>query len=588
MTRVVWMNIVSQQNSESNRRTLPNILVIDDTPANLMAMTVLLRGVEANVLTADSGNSGLAMALEENVALILLDVNMPDMDGFEVAELLKNIKETRSIPIIFLTAFHQDEASRLKGYDSGAIDYIEKPIHPSVLLSKTDLFLTIWRSNFDKEQEIDRRVCVEKEMEYLAQHDSLTHLMNRRQLNFELDKIIARSSRSQQRFAVVFLDLDGFKKINDQYGHEAGDVFLKAISLRFKNEIRSFDIVSRYGGDEFIIVLTDISDALALANKVQRLIKVASIEVEWNETALSSGASVGVSFYPEHGESAEALINKSDSAMYLAKEVGKNTFRYYSEQMNNDLLRLVLLETKLKQAYQENKIQVFYQPIVDIKSGKPVAAEALVRWFDEELGFVNPEEFIKIAENNGFIDELGLWVLSAALEESKRHPELTMSVNASPLQFNNDKLSEFISRFSKNNGLFSNLCIEITEGLLLEETSEIKKRLFSLRDVGVELSIDDFGTGYSSLSYLKRCPVSKLKIDRAFVSGIPEDDDSNVLVRAIITMSHALGLQVIAEGVETIEQWKFLQKEGCDFAQGYYFSKAVNSEQFSVYMESYK
>ncbi|WP_315982386.1 diguanylate cyclase domain-containing protein [Aliamphritea spongicola] len=255
----------------SMQTVTPKILVIDDVHANLKAMRVLLKDIAAEVVTADSGNNGLAMALEEHVTLILLDVNMPGMDGFEVAQLLSEMEETRNIPIIFITAFQHNEEQRLRGYSAGAIDYIQKPVSPDILLSKIQIFLNMWTLRFGLEQEISRRREIEKEIEYLAQHDALTHLPNRRQLHIEIERMIDRTTRTKEKFAVLFLDLDGFKRINDELGHEAGDAFLKDVADRFSSQIRSFDVIARYGGDEFIVLLSDLNDSLALTNRLKQL-----------------------------------------------------------------------------------------------------------------------------------------------------------------------------------------------------------------------------------------------------------------------------------------------------------------------------
>ncbi|MBE8168734.1 MAG: diguanylate cyclase [Shewanella sp.] len=490
---------------KTNTQTIrPKILVIDDTLANLVAMKVLLKNTETDILTADSGNEGLALALEDNIALVLLDVNMPQMDGFEVARLLKQLDETSNIPIIFLTANNQDEDTRLEGYSSGAIDYIVKPVHPNVLLHKVEIFLNMWRINFDMEQEIKRRIAIEKEIEYLAQHDTLTHLINRRQLHLELDKLINRSMRSHNRFAVLFLDLDGFKKINDELGHDAGDAFLKQIAARFKVEIRSFDIAARYGGDEFVIVLADIEDSIALSNKLQSIITSVSKDIIWKDGVINAGVSIGVSIYPDHGETTSTLISCADSAMYLAKKVGKNTFRFYSTEMNTKLLRKILLEKKLKQAHIQNELTLHYQPIVDVQTGITVAAEALLRWHSPELGSVSPEEFIQVAEGNGFINELGLWVLASAMSFAEKHPDLKISINASALQFNNDQLFLEIKRLSNSGELSNNnLCIEITERLLLEETERVNKMLHEIRNLVPHLTANnDTNFSYAHIQHL--------------------------------------------------------------------------------------
>lgn len=564
----------------------PKILVIDDTPANLVAMKVLLSDVAAEVITADSGNSGLAKALEEHISLILLDVNMPGMDGFEVAELLSEMEETQDIPIIFLTALQGDEDKRLQGYSSGAIDYIQKPINPDILLSKIHIFLKMWSLRFGLEQEIQRREKVEREIEYLAQHDALTHLPNRRQLHLELDRLIDRTSRASDKFAVLFLDLDGFKKINDELGHEAGDAFLKNIAARFQQQIRSFDVIARYGGDEFIVLLSDISDSLGLSHRLQQFIQEGQRPFVWEGMNLQTGVSIGVSVFPEHGRDGDTLIKCADAAMYLAKEAGKGQFRFYTDALNRSLQRRLTLEHHMLSALHDRELEVYFQPIVNVRSGEPVGAEALLRWQNETLGAVSPVEFIPVAESTGMIHEISLWVLHESMTLSRTYPAINIAVNASALQFNDDSLCNELAKMIENGALNpDNATIEITEGILLSNTSEVDDRLDRIRMMGLDLSIDDFGTGYSALGYLKRCPVNKLKIDRTFIAGLPDDQESVALVKAIVAMGHALGMALIAEGVETRCQWDFLKRIGCDMAQGYYFAKPLPRDEFSEYLE---
>ena len=570
----------------SMQTVIPKILVIDDVHANLKAMRVLLKDIAAEIVTADSGNNGLALALEEHVTLILLDVNMPGMDGFEVAQLLSEMDETRNIPIIFITAFQHDEEKRLQGYNAGAIDYIQKPVNPDILLSKIHVFLKMWALRFGLEQEITRRREVEKKIEYLAQHDALTHLPNRRQLHIEIERMIDRTSRTKEKFAVLFLDLDGFKRINDELGHEAGDAFLKDVAKRFRSQIRSFDVIARYGGDEFIILLSDLSDSLALTNRLKQLTAQAQRPYFWDGCDLKTGVSIGVSVFPDHGRDGDTLIKRADAAMYLAKDAGRNTFRFYTDALNKSLQRRLLLERHIQDSLNNKELDVYYQPIVNISDGTPVGAESLLRWNSKDLGVVSPVEFIPVAESCGMIHQLGIWVLRQSVETMQRCPGIAFSVNASALQFNDNNLcAELISLLESGSLAADRTAIEITEGLLLSNTEDVDARLEQIREMGIGLSIDDFGTGYSALGYLKRCPVNRIKIDRTFVAGIPEDMESVALVQAIIAMGHALSLEVIAEGVETEQQWYFLRDEGCDMAQGYYFSQPLPQKEFIEYLQ---
>jgi len=369
-------------------------------------------------------------------------------------------------------------------------------------------------------------------------------------------------------------------------GHEAGDYVLKEMARRFTQIVRSSDVVARYGGDEFILLLPDLQDSLALTNKLKELTSSANRSLVWQGSQLRVGVSIGVSIFPDHGNDGDTLLNNADTAMYQAKGDGRNTFRFFSDELHDRLERRLLLESHLVSAFENEEFKLHVQPVVDTKTGQMVAAEALLRWYSKELGSISPEEFIPIAESSPLIHELGIWVLNKTVELMQRYPHVHFAVNASPLQFNNsvfcDELEKNIARGALNPEKFE---IEITEGLLLANTPEIKEQLSNIRSLGIGLSVDDFGTGYSALGYLKQHPVNKLKIDRSFISGIPNDQESSALVKAILAMGHALNLQVVAEGVETAEQWRFLQNSTCDYAQGYYFSKPLSEEDFDIYTE---
>ena len=571
---------------DTNRKIAqPKILVVDDTPANLIAMQVILKKVSAELVMVDSGNKALREAVRNDFAVILLDVNMPEMDGFEVAELLSNAEQTKNIPIIFVTAIHDDQSSILRGYKAGAVDYVQKPILPEILRSKVKVFLDLWELKAGLEAEIIARHAAELEVHHLAQHDALTQLPNRRQIYTELALVIDRSQRRKEQFAVLFLDLDGFKKVNDEMGHEMGDALLIEMGKRFKNQVRSTDLVGRYGGDEFIIILADTHDPMQLRNKLQKLVTVASQAFNLQDKEMLVTTSIGVSLYPEHGNTADELISNADSAMYLAKDTGKNLFQFYSDQLNQQMKRNLLIESHLRHALANNEFDVYFQPIIDLTTQSAIGAEALLRWSNESLGFVSPDEFIPVAESAGLIGDIGIWVLQQVADYMAVHPRLHFAVNASSLQFNNSQLHDEVSRLIDAKLIKAEMLeIEITEGVLLDRTGKAREQLLAIHNLGVSISVDDFGTGYSSLSYLKNCPVTTVKVDRSFVSDIPKDKEDMTLVKTIIAMAKGLGLKVIAEGVETIEQAEFIKQEGGVLAQGYYFAKPMPQKDFEIYI----
>ncbi|MEM7562531.1 MAG: EAL domain-containing protein [Pseudomonadota bacterium] len=567
------------------------ILIVDDARANLLALQVLLKPVEIDVISSSNGEQALRTAEmhAEHIALILLDVEMPGMDGFEVARQLKENEKTRSLPVIFITANQAEDHLEL-AYLAGAADYLQKPIRKTALISKVNVFLDLWSLRYGQQQEIDQRRKAEQRVEHLATHDPLTNLPNRRGLYDELKQMIYRSRRYHCTSAMIYVDLDGFKHVNDHYGHEAGDQLLIELSSAFKGIVRQTDSVARIGGDEFIVLITDIDAGTSLINKIESLLYEASQPIDFNGHSISVSASIGIALYPDHGDNAQTLMHHADQAMYQAKNHGKNTFRFYTDDINAKAHRQRELQDNLRKALPNNELSVYYQPIVEVRSGRVHSAEALLRWHSEKLGQIAPDEFIPAAENAGLIPELGCWVLEKAMATGTEWHQLhgirlRMAVNASSIQFRNQLLFDTIkNQLEKHQWDPGTLEVEITEGLLLDDSPEVTSYINEIGNWGVRLAVDDFGTGYSALSYLKNYPVSTVKIDRSFVKDLPGDKENEILVKAIVAMAHGLGLDVIAEGVETREQWKFLREMDCDFAQGFYFGKPMPQEEFESYL----
>ncbi len=567
------------------------ILIVDDTKANLVALKVLLKPIQADIVAVESGEQALSVAEEneEHIALILLDVQMPVMDGFEVARLLQENEKTRSLPILFITA-NQDDAQIEKAYLSGAVDYIQKPIRKTALISKVRVFLDLWSLRHGLELEVEQRRVAEHRVEHLATHDPLTNLSNRRGLYEELSELIYRSRRYNFSSAVIYVDLDGFKHVNDHFGHEAGDRLLTQVAANFKGIVRQTDSVARIGGDEFIVLLTDIDSETTLITKIENLLTEASRPFDFKGHNIAVGASIGIALYPDHGDDVETLLHHADQAMYQAKNQGKNTFRFFTEDINIKAHRQRELQDNLRKALPNNEFTVFFQPIVDVASGQAVSAEALLRWDSANLGHVFPDEFIPAAESAGLIPELGCWVLTKAIETgadwNKRFGiGLRIAVNASSIQFRNNLLFDTIKDQIETHAWNPDLLeVEITEGLLLDDSPEVNTYINEISNRGVRLSVDDFGTGFSALSYLKNYPVNTVKIDRSFIMDLPNDKENAVLVQAIIAMAHGLRLEVIAEGVETAVQWEYLRSLGCDFLQGYYFGKPMPRAEFETYL----
>lgn len=427
----------------------------------------------------------------------------------------------------------------------------------------------------------------EKQVQFLAYYDGLTGLPNRRLLHDRLVKAIASARRRSDHVAVLFLDLDRFKIINDSLGHSVGDLLLQEAADRLKHQIRDQDTVSRVGGDEFLVVLSGIRDIGDAAAAAERIVNALAAEFVIQARPLRVSCSVGISIFPEHGDDAETLIKNADAAMYGAKESGRNRFRFFSEAMNAQVVERSMLEQGLRLALDRNELFLMYQPQADLRTGKITGLEALLRWRHPDLGFVPPDKFIRVAENSGLIVPIGEWVLrTACTQMQKWHqdglPPVTVAVNVSAMQFRQEGFREFILNVLRETGLApQHLELELTESLLTTNADVMFAIMQDLKDMGLKLAIDDFGTGYFSLSYLRQFPVSKLKIDASFIRDVATSADDAAIATAIISLAKSLNLKVIAEGVETDAQLAFLRDHHCDEVQGYYLSKPLRAEQVS-------
>jgi diguanylate cyclase (GGDEF)-like protein/PAS domain S-box-containing protein len=408
--------------------------------------------------------------------------------------------------------------------------------------------------------------------QHLADHDALTGLPNRRLLEDRLTQALALSHRNRKASAVMFVDLDRFKTINDSLGHAVGDALLKEVATRLVRQLREGDTICRIGGDEFVIVLPEVKRSSDVAQVAQKVIDQLSRPVIVDERELLVTCSIGIAIYPDDGRDAETLIRNADAAMYHAKELGRASYQFFTEQMNQAASRRLRLENDLRRALGKDELRLHYQPIVEIASGRVAAHEALARWHHPERGLVLPAEFIQLAEETGIILKIGEWVLGEACRWSTfigTEQGLQIAVNLSARQFNDPHLPRMVARALRATGLPPRLLeLEITESTAMQQTDITLSTLKRLKDLGVSIAIDDFGTGYSSLSYLRRFPVDKVKIDRSFVSEVPQNHDQGTIISAIVALAHALQIRVVAEGVETEVQRAFLVSCGCDFIQG--------------------
>lgn len=436
---------------------------------------------------------------------------------------------------------------------------------------------------------VSRKVSKQaREMEYQAFHDVLTSLPNRALFLDRLARTIAHAHRDKKAFAIMLLDLDRFKEVNDTLGHNVGDHLLQQVSLRLSKTVRDSDTVARLGGDEFVIILEHL-DTERVTEVAEKLIKVLERPFRLVDQVVDVSASFGIALYPEHGIDSVALLQKADVAMYSAKR-NHTGFAIYSNEQEHSTRSNLTFKSELMLAIQQDQLVLHFQPKIDLRTNKVISVEALVRWNHPQQGFLMPDQFIPLAEQTGLINQLTFWVIGKALlqcaEMNKTGENITVAVNLSAKSLNDIRLPGEVARMLGEAGIkHSMLILEITESAVMSNQAEVLDVLKILDNMGVSLSLDDFGTGYSSLAYLANLPINEIKIDKSFVLGIGQDKQSEVIVRSTIDMGHSLGKKVVAEGVETLKLWNQLSKWGCDTAQGYYMSKPLPAEALNLWLQ---
>ena len=431
-------------------------------------------------------------------------------------------------------------------------------------------------------RDISDRKQAEARIQFMAHHDTLTHLPNRALLMDRLQVMLAGARRQQTLVGVLFIDLDNFKTINDSLGHYAGDELLKRVAGRLQSCLRGADMVGRLGGDEFLVVIADLAKAEDIAPVAEKIAEAIGEPFSLEQQLLSVSGSIGISVFPKDGETPETLIRNADAAMYLAKERGRSNFQFFLPSLNKSAFQALAMESGIRKAIRQLEFLLHYQPQVEGKTGAVNSIEALIRWKHPELGLLGPDQFISVAEHRGLIMPIGRWVINEAIRQAREWADMgiriPIAVNLSAVQFKQKDLVEDIAARLNEHGVPGDMLeLELTESLFMEDVTAMSKTLHRLKDLGISLAVDDFGTGYSSLSYLKKYPIDKIKIDRSFIRDIPVDPDDVAITLAIISLAESLGLEVVAEGVETAVQAAFLEKHRCTLIQGYLIARPLNA-----------
>jgi len=687
-----------------NRET---ILVVDDDEMTRLLIHQALPPELYHIIEAKDGAQGLALFNEKQPDLVLLDVDLPKLNGFDLCKLIKASVHGKNIPIVMITGM-DDTQSIEEAYRLGATDFMVKPlnwslmghhlryilrtnryfeslkksewrlehaqkiaklghwelegtkgclllsrqfskmcflpsskfehgfdyllslVHPADRLYARDTLLQAFASRqvFSLDvriklpnnallyvhlqgelldasssdspvlsgiiQDVSELRKSQKRLIHIAHHDALTNLPNRVLFLQHLQLAMQRAQRRERKVALLFIDLDRFKNINDSLGHVAGDDLLREVALRFSGKIRNYDMVSRFGGDEFAIILDTIEDVEYVISFIKRLIAVFDQPFHLHNKTIYVEASIGISIYPDNGDNSEELLRNADTAMYQAKRSDQQLFAFYSSGLTDITMRRWAVENGLRHAIEDNLLTLLYQPKVDPHNNQITGVEALLRWNKEDLRGIGPSEFIPIAEETGLIIPLGKWVLQQAIGQLRAWQgtvcaNLTIAINVSARQLCSEQFTYYVKNLLEQTGVSAGLLeIEITENHLVPTNREgnCQTTLRELSHLGIKMSIDDFGTGYSSFSQLKNLPISTLKIDKSFIDNIPENKQDVAIVKSILSLAKNLGLEVVAEGVETAEQMNCIRAYGCNLIQGYFYSKPVCAEKITALLES--
>jgi diguanylate cyclase (GGDEF)-like protein len=551
------------------------VLVADDDGMLREIATAMLENAGFEAEAVAGGHAAVSACAARMPELVLLDVEMPDGNGYQACSGIRALPNGRDVPIVMVTGF-DDAASINLAYDAGATDFVVKPINWPLLAHRIRYVL--------------RGARAQAHIHRLAYFDALTGLPNREWIGEYLGRSLDAAAQRERGVALLFVDLDQFKRINDTLGHETGDALLRQVAARLGSALAYAGAdaqLARVGGDEFIVVLTGragVTEAEQAAQRLQAALTAPFVQGGYEFVVTPS---IGIALYPEHGTDVQTLRKNADLAMYEAKAGGRNQFRLYTSAIDARAMQRLSLEMELRRAFDERRLEVYYQPQYEATSLKLTGAEALLRWFHPQRGQISTADFIAVAEETGLIGDIGRWTFEQVCRDltAWRAAGLivpAISVNVSGRDFMRQDVLLRLSRVLEEARLPASLFeLELTEGVLMQDVESGQRSLAALKEFGFALAVDDFGTGYCSLNYLKRFPLDTLKVDRAFVNDITADVDDAAIVRAIVGLGHNLNLKIVAEGVETLEQLQFLRATGCDLIQGFLMSRAVQAGAFA-------
>jgi diguanylate cyclase (GGDEF)-like protein len=604
---------------DKNGNPKPRILIVDDISDNRAILTRRFQRRGFDVVEADNGLTAIELIDKEPFDLVLLDVMMPGIDGIETLKRIRNQRSASALPVIMVTA-KSESGNIVDALELGANDYVTKPVDFAVALARVNTQIgrrraeqqvarvndELRKANEDLERRVEERTSrlidanqrlkveiadreeSQARSQYLAYHDSLTGLGNRLLFKEQLEEALREVSVTPHPLAVLFLDLDGFKAVNDTLGHSIGDLLLKSVATKLRDILPRTDRIARLGGDEFAILQMSVAQPASSIALAEMIIEIIGQPCSVDGHDVTVGASVGIAVAHPGDMNTESFLKSADLAMYSAKSEGRGTYRMFDPEMDAVVQTRRQLERDMRTALAQDGFRLYYQPLVNLQTKRVTAFEALMRWEHYERGSIPPAEFIPVAEEMGLIVQLGEWALRQACAEAMQWPDdICISVNLSPLQFSKGNLVSTVVSALASSGLpASRLELEITESVLLEKSERNIAILNQLRDLGVRISMDDFGTGYSSIGYLRSFQFDKIKIDQSFVRDLLVDEGSLAIVRAIAGLGVSFGMTTTAEGVETEEQMRCLNLEGCIEVQGYLYSKPVPAHEINALLAS--